>query len=159
MSTLAVMADEALLALKALFLVGLYAFVWVVVRSATRTAPTVSQESIVLGASEARRHREEATPVVRLRVLVSPALRAGEPLDVRGHLLIGRSAENGVVLEADTAVSARHATVESRPDGLWVTDVGSTNGTVVNGKRISAPQRLGRGDLVRIGETELVVEG
>lgn len=158
MSVLAATADEALLALKALFLIGLYAFVWVVVRAATRGPAVVSQESVVIGAGDARLLREAASPVARLRVLASPALRAGEPLEVRAQVRIGRGPEAGLALAADSAVSARHATLDSRPDGLWVSDDGSTNGTFVNGARVTVPCRLGRGDVVRIGETELVVE-
>ncbi len=40
-------------------------------------------------------------------------------------------------------------------NGVWVSDVGSTNGTFVNGVRIDAPRKLETGDVVRIGETEL----
>ena len=45
--------------------------------------------------------------------------------------------------------------VEPRRDGVWVSDVGSTNGTYVNGSRIDRPRKLERGDVVRVGETEL----
>ena len=63
------------------------------------------------------------------------------------------------MLESDTTVSSLHATIESRFDGLWVEDEGSTNGTFVNGAPVSSPRLLQRGDIVRIGHTELEVDG
>jgi pSer/pThr/pTyr-binding forkhead associated (FHA) protein len=48
--------------------------------------------------------------------------------------------------------------VEPRPDGIWVEDVGSTNGTFVNGARLEEPRRLEPGDVVRVGETDLRFE-
>jgi pSer/pThr/pTyr-binding forkhead associated (FHA) protein len=45
--------------------------------------------------------------------------------------------------------------IEARRDGVWVHDLGSTNGTHVNGVRIDRPRKLVEGDIVRVGETEL----
>ena len=47
--------------------------------------------------------------------------------------------------------------LESRFDGLWVEDSGSTNGTFVNDAPVTAARLLQRGDVVRFGQTELVV--
>ena len=47
---------------------------------------------------------------------------------------------------------------ESKRDGLWVEDVGSTNGTFVNGARVTTPRRLAKGDVVRVGQTDFRVE-
>jgi pSer/pThr/pTyr-binding forkhead associated (FHA) protein len=55
-------------------------------------------------------------------------------------------------------VSSRHARIEVRGDGAWVQDLESTNGTFVNGSRIVGAQRLGAGDVLRVGETDLLVE-
>ena len=60
-------------------------------------------------------------------------------------------------LDADTTVSSRHATLSRRADGLWVEDAGSTNGTFVNGARVTSA-RLQPGDVIRIGHTDLLVE-
>jgi pSer/pThr/pTyr-binding forkhead associated (FHA) protein len=48
--------------------------------------------------------------------------------------------------------------VETRRDGVWVHDLGSTNGTFVNGERLERPRRLVDGDVVRVGSTELRFE-
>jgi pSer/pThr/pTyr-binding forkhead associated (FHA) protein len=71
---------------------------------------------------------------------------------------IGRSPQNVVSIDGDEFASARHARVEPRRDGVWVSDLGSTNGTYVNGIRIDRPRKLVNGDVVRAGETELRYE-
>ena len=75
-------------------------------------------------------------------------------LDSR-QLTVGRGAQNDVSIDGDEFASAEHVRVEPRRDGVWVSDVGSTNGTYVNGARIDRPRKLERGDIVRVGETEL----
>jgi hypothetical protein len=52
----------------------------------------------------------------------------------------------------------RHARFEPRRDGIWIEDIGSTNGTFVNGIRLTRERRLTAGDVVRIGETDLRFE-
>jgi pSer/pThr/pTyr-binding forkhead associated (FHA) protein len=61
-------------------------------------------------------------------------------------------------LDGDEFASAQHARFESKRDGLWVEDVGSTNGTFVNGARVTTPRRLEQGDIVRVGQTDFRVE-
>ena len=150
--------DETLLALKIAFLVLLYLFVWLVVRSATRDLRTAPQESIILAPADAARLRAEVTPPARtLLVLDSPVLRAGSEIAVATATRVGRGVENGIRLDGDDFVSNRHATIEPRVDGLWVSDVGSTNGTFVNGSRVTEWRLLQDGDVVRIGQTDLRV--
>ena len=71
-------------------------------------------------------------------------------LDSTG-ISIGRGGPNDVRLDADDYASANHARVEPRRDGVWIEDVGSTNGTFVNGVRLSRARKLAAGDLVRVG--------
>ena len=151
--------DEALLALKIAFLVLLYLFVWLVVRSATRDLRAAPQESIVLSAADAARLRAEvAPPARRLLVLDSPVLRPGSEIAVATPTRVGRGGENGIRLDGDDYVSNRHALIEPRSDGLWVSDTGSTNGTFVNGAQVSDWRLLQDGDVIRIGQTDLKVE-
>ena len=73
-------------------------------------------------------------------------------------LEIGRSAAGDGALGGDQELSRRHARVGRLSDGrLLVEDLGSTNGTVVNGARIAAPTLLSPGDEVRLGATTLRV--
>ena len=154
----AIETDETLLILKVVFLVLLYGFIVLVVRTATKDIGGAPQESIVLGAAEAAKLRAElgAQPA-RFRAVAGPGLRKGTKIDVETSVVLGRDADSNVRLDADDYASARHARIETRPDGVWVEDLTSTNGTFVNGKRITA-ERLQPGDVVRVGQTELELE-
>jgi Inner membrane component of T3SS, cytoplasmic domain len=152
-----VAVEEALLVLKLAFLVLLYLFIWRIVRSAARDV-RMPQESFILAPSQAA--ELAALPDSgRLVVVSSPALREGEELTLNSSaLLLGRGAENDVNLARDEYASSKHARVEPRRDGVWVEDVGSTNGTYLNGIRLTRAKKLAPGDVVRVGETELRYE-
>ena len=74
------------------------------------------------------------------------------------EITFGRGGQNTVALDGDEFASAQHARVEARPDGLWVEDLGSTNGTFVNGARVTSARKLNDGDLLRVGQTDLKVQ-
>ena len=154
----ALAADETLLILKIVFLVLLYGFIVLVVRSATKDIGGAPQESIILGAAEADALRAEAgARSSRFRVLGGPGLRAGKTFDIASATVIGREEGTGIRLDGDDFASSRHARLDPRQDGVWVEDLGSTNGTFLNGERITA-ERLKKGDVVRVGQTELRLE-
>ncbi len=67
---------------------------------------------------------------------------------------IGRSARNDLCVE-DPFASRLHAEVRSRGDSYWLSDLGSANGTLINGSRLTAPVQLQDRDVIRIGETEI----
>src|SRR5437899_2204782 len=69
---------------------------------------------------------------------------------------VGKGGENDVVLPGDPTVSRLHAVLERFPAGWCVTDVGSSNGTYLNGERIWAQHRLRHGDEMRVGRTRLL---
>ena len=153
--------DEALLILKIAFVVLLYLFIWRIVRSASRdfrTAP--AGESMIIAPGEAAGLGLQQTPVrAKLVVLKSPALEAGEEIPVDSMpVAIGRGGQNEVPLDGDDFASAQHARFEAKRDGLWVEDIGSTNGTFVNGTRLERAQLAQVGDVIKIGSTELQVQ-
>jgi pSer/pThr/pTyr-binding forkhead associated (FHA) protein len=154
---------ELLLALKIAFLVLLYLFVVRVIRSAGREQQAPSQDSMILtpaaAASAGLRRGKAARRSVRLVVRRSPSLEDGSefPLD-SAPVTVGRGGQNDLVLDGDEFASARHARIEVRGDGVWVQDLESTNGTFVNGSRVAGAQRLDAGDVLRVGETDLLVE-
>ena len=91
-----------------------------------------------------------------LRVTEGAALGKELPLD--GELLIGRSAGEDGRLSDDPELSRRHALVSRDHDGhVLIEDLGSSNGTFVNGERVSGRQPLFPGDTVKIGQTTLVL--
>jgi len=93
-------------------------------------------------------------PTRGLLIVVSGA-RAGERLDVGAQPLTIGKGPSTLQITDDPAVSTRHAEIALRGGAFVVTDLGSTNGTFVNNTRISAPTRLGDGDLLRFGNTQL----
>ena len=144
---------EALLILKILFLVLLYLFIWRIVRTASRDL-RLPQESFVLTPQQASGLLgTSGTPKTGRLLLPDGQVQV---LDSRS-LTVGRSAENDLPLVDDFA-SARHARIEPRRDGVWVSDAGSTNGTYVNGSKLSKPHRLAPGDVIRVGGTDLRYE-
>jgi pSer/pThr/pTyr-binding forkhead associated (FHA) protein len=81
----------------------------------------------------------------------------GEIFPISGMvMIIGRDARNDIVIN-DPEVSRQHAQLSLQAQGYVITDQGSTNGTFVNGKRLSAPYRLSNGDEVGLGETVVMV--
>ena len=74
-----------------------------------------------------------------------------------GENLVGRSVECAVRLDS-TDVSRRHARITVRGDTATVEDLGSTNGTFVNGKRLTGPVKLSAGMTVTFGSTEAIFD-
>ncbi|HXG25931.1 MAG TPA: DUF3662 and FHA domain-containing protein [Candidatus Binatia bacterium] len=99
-------------------------------------------------------------PVVRSPQIVLEVREPGRParrVPVAGSAIrIGRAPECELVLR-DSRVSRRHARLAARDGVLVLTDLGSTNGTRVNGHRVSEVV-LGAGDRVQVGDTDLLVE-
>jgi pSer/pThr/pTyr-binding forkhead associated (FHA) protein len=152
--------ETTLLALKLAFLVLLYLFIWRIVRSAGRDL-RLPQESMILGPQQvaALMPRPVAQEQGRLVVLESPALAESDVYALATTALtVGRGSGNDVPIAADEYASSRHARFEPRRDGVWVEDIGSTNGTFVNGIRLTRERKLAPGDVVRIGETDLRFE-
>jgi S1-C subfamily serine protease len=95
---------------------------------------------------------------VIVRIRFDNGHRAGEIVDVGDKTVtIGRAADCALTL-TDAKASARHASLQRREDGtLVLRDLGSTNGTFVDGVRISSPVVLAGNELVRIGDTTMTV--
>ena len=151
--------ESVLLALKIAFLVLLYLFIWRIVRTASKDM-RLPQESFILrpGALAGGAVGRQIHPG-RLVVQSSGVLDLGEAFELdSADLTIGRGGQNDISIEGDDFASARHVRIEPRRDGVWVHDLGSTNGTHVNGLRIDRPRKLVTGDVVRVGETELRYE-
>ncbi|HVF53595.1 MAG TPA: FHA domain-containing protein [Actinomycetota bacterium] len=110
----------------------------------TRSAPPKAQ------ASPARKMKKAPA---RAFVLEGDGLK-GKSFPLGDELIIGR-AERCHVMLVDNYVSQVHARVFSKQEGYMAEDLGSTNGTYVNGHKISSPTEVFRGDRVKVGKTVL----
>src|SRR5512133_460168 len=154
--------QTVLLVLKICFLVLLYLFIWRIVRSASRDV-RVPQESFIMGPAQAAAQGlgRQAQPVSSgaLVTVRSSAIEQGTRFELNAKAItVGRAASNDIRLVDDEFASGTHARIEPRRDGVWVEDIGSTNGTYVNGTRLARAQRLTSGDVIRVGETDLRYE-
>jgi pSer/pThr/pTyr-binding forkhead associated (FHA) protein len=157
---------EPLLAvLKLCCLALLYLFFLRVVRAvwAEVNAPPVPAGAAATAAPGApasagggRRSRRKG-PATHL-VVVDPKERRGATFQLGQELTVGRAAGCQITLD-DSYASQLHARVFERDGILYVEDLGSTNGTFVNGKKVSSPVTLERGDHLKVGNTLLEVAG
>jgi pSer/pThr/pTyr-binding forkhead associated (FHA) protein len=147
--------ESLLTILKFCFLALLYLFFIRVVR-AVWTEVTAPPPAPVPAAAP-QQTRRERTPAKRtiahLRV-VEPAEQRGRTYDVADELTIGRAAGCQVPLE-DSYASQLHARVFRRNEDLLVEDLGSTNGTFLNRKKVDSAVPIRKGDRLQVGKTVL----
>jgi pSer/pThr/pTyr-binding forkhead associated (FHA) protein len=150
------MSEAVLTVLKFCFLALLYLFLYRVVRLTLKElrAPALTTEPAAAPAAAPprRERRPEPRGALRLRVL-EPAARKGETYTIDREVTVGRGGGCALVLSDDTYVSQLHARLFQQNGEGYVEDLGSTNGTYVNGKQINGVTRLKRGDQVQFGET------
>lgn len=91
-----------------------------------------------------------------LSVETGPKELRGVKIVVTGPVIVGRSPGADIVIAA-SYVSGRHAQFRLMGQNLFVEDLGSTNGTFVNGNRISAPAALKNNDVVSVGDVSIRV--
>ena len=158
------MVDQALLLLRVGVLVLLYLFVWRIARTAIRDVRG-SSESMIL--SPGHGFDPQPAPVAptkpatpgRLVVVEGDILPIGAAVVLdQPEVLLGRDPHAAAVLDGDGFVSGRHAMVRLRGGSPTVTDLGSTNGTYVNGDRIAAETALHEGDELAVGSTRMIYE-
>jgi len=121
----------------------IYLFLAVVVRAvrAQVTAPAAR-----LTAAKA------PAPPPPVLVVTAPEGSAGRQIEVRRTVVVGRGEAADVTLD-DDFTSERHARFDNQGGALYVDDLGSTNGTFVNGEKIEERTALAVGDAVRVGDT------
>ena len=153
------MPDSVLTVLKFCLLAVLYLFlarvVWVVgreLRGTPQPVPVAPAAAPVV-----------ATPKTKIRkqwrlVLVEPATEAGAAYAIDDEITLGRGGGCTVPLAFDTFVSQVHARAFDRDGTLWIEDLGSRNGTFVNGEQVHEPTRVAKGTRVQVGETVLEVD-
>ncbi len=135
------MPDIILALLRIIFLGLVYLFVWQVARAI----------GAHLGIS-LRRNRREGTKVV----MIKSETQQGTELEVEDVTVLGRSPEADVLLD-DPYASEFHMRLVAQENGMVLHDLGSTNGTYINGRRVTAPTTLRRGDTIQVGKTVMEV--
>jgi pSer/pThr/pTyr-binding forkhead associated (FHA) protein len=94
----------------------------------------------------------------RLRLRVTAGNAQGTEIQVADEFLIGREAPGEGKLGQDAEISRQHARITHAGDEYVIEDLGSTNGTFLNGRKISRPEVLSAGDRIQVGATTLVVQ-
>ena len=143
------MLDVILLFGKLVLVALMYLFLFAVIRaglSVVAAGPTASGAVFTAG----------GTPW-SLLVEAGPVELKGVRVPLDAPVTIGRSADADITI-ADSYVSSRHARVSPSAAGPVLEDLGSTNGTVVNGASISGPTTLRKGDKLTLGDVVLKVE-
>ena len=169
------MTEQVLDILKLILLALLYLFfgrvlwaVWSEVRASGTTRPNVSHGPVVDPSSPtvaaerppSRRRREVRPPrgragrVARLVVLEPKAAR-GQAYKLDREITIGRDTKCTIRIPDDTFVSGLHARIFEHEGQPMVEDLGSTNGSFLNGNKITGTKLLHPGDRVQIGYTVL----
>ena len=161
------MPDPVLTLLKYVFLAILYLFFLRVLRAVwteLREPKPAPLTDIAGGAT--------APPLANPGTGNAPPHRVGpekfvvnEPVELHGvefpladEMTVGRAAGCGIALPDDTFVSQLHARVFRRDGDLYIEDLGSTNGTYLNGKKVSAASVMRKGDHVQVGRTSLELQ-
>jgi hypothetical protein len=158
--------DPIAVALKFGFLAVLYLFLFWVARSALKDLRRGTEEVYVgpsadyedatgMYSASAPLAREGGTP--KLRVNSAAGLTAGSAYDLSEGALLGRSDQASIKLE-DGYASSQHARLIPQGDVMVLEDLGSTNGTYLNGEPVRGPQPLHAGDKIRIGDSEFSFE-
>lgn len=102
--------------------------------------------------------REDTSLMGWLIVKSSPYLRRGHIMKIRSDYVYGRSSKKADVVLDDEKVSSIHARIKIKDDKFILVDLGSTNGTLVNGEEITGATEIKQDDEIRIGQTVFVLK-
>lgn len=151
------MPEGVLRILEYCFIALIYLFLFRVVRTVlAELKPSKIPVMVATGVPDAvpAPSRRDRGPRFEL-VIVDPPSRAGETFAVGEELTVGRGAGCAVVLAEDTFVSQVHARIFTRGGDPYLEDLGSTNGSLLNGETVVEPVRLRRGDRIQFGQTAM----
>lgn len=98
--------------------------------------------------------RTAGSPSRAVLVVEAPVAARGREFLVAGEATVGRAPGCAIVLSGEY-VSAHHARLFERAGRVWVEDLRSTNGTLLNGRRVRRPVAMRAGDRLKIGEVVL----
>lgn len=137
--------------LKVLFLALLYFFVYRALHAVVVDLRPPAGGPVP---STAPRTRGKGDKPPRSLVILDDQGNKVKTVTLDGNLQIGRAEACQIRLE-DTYISSFHARIFRRDDGWYVEDLGSTNGTYLNQRRVTSPAELGAGDRLKVGKVTL----
>ncbi len=140
----------ALLALLYLFFLRVLRAVWAEIRG-PRVSTRRQQAAAVAQVAPSRKARKSGEPHL---LVVEPVAQRGRTFPLGEELTVGRAAGCQVTID-DTYASQLHARVFQREGQVYVEDLGSTNGTYLNRRKVTGPMQVQRGDKLQIGNTVL----
>ena len=114
--------------------------------------PTAPVERPVTAVAPKKNTRAKRGVPTKL-VVLEPKVRKGSAYAIKTELTLGRAPTCSIGIPDDTFASQLHTRVFPHDGAVWVEDLGSTNGTHINGARLSAPLQLAVGDRLQIGST------
>ena len=145
------MPEIVYVTLRFVFLALLYVFVFLVVRTAyNELKPTPARPAVSRASERAPRSGRKA----RLVIAGEAGRKKQASWELEGDVTIGRAPECAVSID-DEFASNLHSKIYRTEGRYYVEDLGSTNGTYVNGRRIHYPTELRNGDRIKIGRTEV----
>jgi pSer/pThr/pTyr-binding forkhead associated (FHA) protein len=153
------MQDPVAVALKFGFLAVLFLFILWVARSSLRDLSEHDDATVVPDGDGGVPRRERRQPDAmagvdpRLEVVAAMGLDPGTSFELAEGATMGRADGSDIPVD-DPFASSVHARIFPRGQFMYIEDMGSTNGTYLNGRKLRAAERLKIGDTVRIGETE-----
>ena len=154
--------DPIAVALKFGFLAVLYLFLLWITRSALRDMSRSHEAAVAaepLDPPGAPRRRDELGGGLmknmnpRLEVIAALGYEPGTTFDISEGATLGRSDSAEIPVD-DPFASSAHARIYPRGDFMQVEDMGSTNGTYLNGRQLRGAERLKVADVIRIGDSE-----
>ena len=152
------MPEPLLAILKLCALALLYLFFFRVIRAVwAEVAPARVAAAPAPAARASRRPATRRSKGGDALVVLEPKEQKGQRHALDEEVTMGRAAGCTVTLD-DTYASQLHARVFRRDGDVYVEDLGSTNGTYVNGKKVAAPLALKRGDRLKVGATLFEVQ-
>jgi hypothetical protein len=153
------MDDPVALALKFGFLAVLYLFLLWVARSAVKDLARHEEASVVQEPEDGGSQRAPRMPDLRagvaprLEVVAAMGHEPGTVFDLNGGATLGRSDASDIQVD-DPFASSAHARIFVRGQFMYIEDMGSTNGTYLNGRQLKRAEQLKVADTIRIGDTE-----
>jgi pSer/pThr/pTyr-binding forkhead associated (FHA) protein len=144
----------ALAVLKVAFLGLLYFFVYRALHAVVVELRAPSESAAGVGAKRSPKARGKGERPPRSVVILDPQGSKVKTVTLDGNLQIGRSEACQIRLD-DTYISSFHARIFHRDGGWFVEDLGSTNGTYLNQRRVTSPAELRAGDRLKVGKMTL----